>query len=555
MEEAKSTTPTKETIQEEQDVIARRSESRLETSPEPPQKTHGTHLLRDISVFLTALFMCTLPIAAILLTTDKTTITGHQKNMLYISALLFTATCLFFLVDIAVKISPSLFVWMNALFYKPTTGLYRAAARAEKLALLGSLGVTAFCIAAFLLDADGLFKTALEYAKLPYRKNHFFAENGEYASKVLYELSKLFLVLTITKYLLDLFWETQSSNTYERRIANSNNAGVIIRGLLFGIENKEKTSLEFEKKRIGFEMEKDDGLNILSEKEARNVARQIFRKTAPHGHEWFIGEDIEHLFQDNSTAVVASMGGAHIARVTEKMLKKYVVSYHKERSNLGKALAANKKFYAKFEFVIFAIVSFVAAIMLGTTLGEQISALVTLAGSVSILSFVFKDILITSFRSFVFVFLEHPFDCGDYITLDGKDYVVEEVDITTIKMTETKNSVYVHKPTPSFFAMMVTNHTRSPEFLEQKTLVVAPVDAAAVEKFKESLVANIKEDIADFTGFVSIDNIEYKKDSAEITFSVEHTDNISVIDEAWERRKKLNELVKITIENTGIQLA
>ncbi|OIR58982.1 MAG: mechanosensitive ion channel protein [Amphiamblys sp. WSBS2006] len=539
------------------DSPVKRSESRLYADEPAKRSKAQTDFLETTLLLLAVFIMCAFPAALLRLSVAAGKRKEWHNTAMYLGTLGCAVVSVFYVLYVFFLLFPDFLVEMASLIETQNETVHRMAVRVKSLALLLSLSAAASIIAVFFFTEDAWFRRLFEKMKLPYVKETVFGTNLDSIPVYLHELSFFTALLAATKYLLDLYQEKNNNKTYEKRIAKSNGTGRTLRALLFG-ETAEKTTLESAKKRMGFELEDDDLLNISGEKDARALANSIFRKLAERGKDAIYPHDIEYLFPEEKNEIVGAMGGRHTGCVSLKMLRKYIVSYYKERTNLKKSLRNHTRMYKKFTAVVFAIVLVISALLFkSTNIGGKVDVYKSAfsVGMVATLGFVFAEIPQDMFKTLTFTFVLHPFDCGDYITFGGKDYIVDQITILTVKMTDVLSSATCYLSTKSLVGKDFLNHSRSGEYIEHVSVLVQPVNQAAPEELKKAVQDCIKKDASDFTGFVSLENVEFQKNTMRISLAVEHTDNIGIRGEACERKTRLGTHVQESLEKTGLVLA
>lgn len=372
---------------------------------------------------------------------------------------------------------------------------------------------------------------------------------------VFFELFLLFLLLFITKYVACQVSQNYYMKAIEKKVAECNRTAEILRRMFYESEKKHESGTLSTLKQLGLLFEEEDGLNVRTEEEALFIGKKIFYKLVPKGKNYITVEDIKNIFEDDGSNVIFAIGCGRNGHLREKTLGNYVVSYLRKRFSAKKGIETGKKLSGVFEFYLTFFV-FIFATTIMAWFMSDIFFIIMLAISI-LLCFtllICNQIVVTFLKSFIFVFFQHPFDCGDYITIINEDFYVKEVSVLHTELVSSEN--HLHKQYTNIFLskISITNNTRSLAFMDKREICFKKVDLRRIEEFRRSLTEHVMENEADFTGYVGIDYYEYLSNSIKIVFSVEHVDNIKDYESKCERKRKLNELIQISIDRTGLEL-
>jgi Mechanosensitive ion channel len=92
-------------------------------------------------------------------------------------------------------------------------------------------------------------------------------------------------------------------------------------------------------------------------------------------------------------------------------------------------------------------------------LGISFASVVSLSSLFLGLSFIFGNTAKSTFDAIVFIFVHHPFDAGDRVFIDEKNYVVHEMGLLFTSFNEAGKIVYI--PNAVLLGKVITNVRRS----------------------------------------------------------------------------------------------
>eukprot|EP00923_Selenidium_pygospionis_P015622 GHVN01027252.1.p1 GENE.GHVN01027252.1~~GHVN01027252.1.p1 ORF type:complete len:565 (+),score=42.62 GHVN01027252.1:3-1697(+) len=541
----KSATPTDRSAQKDS----------KEEEPFPPVHKKGSSFGAAITVFVFSAASIIPGLFVALLTSEEERSSTMAKT-LYISVMLAIGLFLWGTIYIFCLLLPAIYVPVATLLAGPSPKVFAYSIHLESMATLLSLSIT-FCTIANLLQAH-LIAAALQWVGLEnFRGVLDIDPYAEEAGHVYFrDTGVIFLMLTLAKLVVSLLSENFHQKAYRRRIAQSNWMSKILRMLLYATDPIDDGFLAEKKKETGFLLEDDDNLNILSEKEARVFARKIFRKTAPRDQDDFSAEDIHYIFGEDSPNVIMSLckGRGGKLKITEKKMKDRVVEYFKNRRALIKGLTVSSSILFKMEVLLMFLMFLLAVTSVAESFGKRfLGFMFVMSTSVGLGLFIFSGTLTKIFESFIFIMFMHPFDCGDCVSLNNKDVYIDNICILYTEATTAADHSNNQYPNSSIAGASIVNHSRSLPYMDQRTLSVKKVSVRKLEDFKAELTEYLSNLDEDFTGYVGIDGYEITPSSIRFTFSVEYIESIRDYETSCERRKKLEDLVQLTLERSGLE--
>ncbi|KZV18990.1 mechanosensitive ion channel protein 10-like [Dorcoceras hygrometricum] len=204
---------------------------------------------------------------------------------------------------------------------------------------------------------------------------------------------------------------------------------------------------------------------ITSEVEAKDAANRIFRNVARHGHKYINENDLLRFMPEEDVVNVFSLfeGAAESRKITKSSFRNWVVRVCNERKNLVLSLNDTKTAIKELNKIasglILVVIAIVWLLLMEVTTTK---ILVFISSQVLLVVFMFGNTVRTVFEAIIFVFVIHPFDIGDRCVVDGKQMVVDEMNILTTVFLKPDNEK-VYYPNAVLATTPISNFNRSPE--------------------------------------------------------------------------------------------
>lgn len=174
-----------------------------------------------------------------------------------------------------------------------------------------------------------------------------------------------------------------------------------------------------------------------------------------------------------------------------------------------------------------------------------------------VIKFFFEDVFTRGFQCLIFVFLQHTFDVGDYIYLNGGVFKIKRIGLWTTTMVDLDNKL-------SYFSNLglsesrICNFNRSPpQSLEFTVALHSSTTRQQLARMEMKINDFIKENPRDFT----LDDCYVKNivlvNSEAFTFQLQYThrSNFIVRKTMFKRHKMIMDQYQIVLRETGIKLA
>ncbi|KAF7684115.1 Mechanosensitive ion channel protein 8 [Astathelohania contejeani] len=260
---------------------------------------------------------------------------------------------------------------------------------------------------------------------------------------------------------------------------------------IFCCNNSDIENTDENASHIELKMEEDNkvgdmylkGPEIQTLYDAKTLARDVFRKGSQDGVV-FTFEDFSKMFPNTQIALQAfSYFDSNDDReVSKKEFRDTIVGFYMDRVNLEKNFGIAKGFVDIVADVFYIIVSAFLCLAYLIIFGIPLKDLLALAlSSALMLNFLVSGMAVDLYFNFM-VLLSHPFDIGDDVIVDGVDYKVYKIGLSSTSLLGA-NGGKVKFLNSKLWQKNLINMTRAPEKIILFEFELDP--ALDVEKLKE----------------------------------------------------------------------
>jgi small-conductance mechanosensitive channel len=241
------------------------------------------------------------------------------------------------------------------------------------------------------------------------------------------------------------------------------------------------------------------------------LARRLYRTFATEGSETVLAGDLSPAFDNNDEADAAfSMFDRDLnGDISMEELESVCVEIGRERKAITASLKDLDSVVSKLDDVFLFIVAVITVLVLISLISTSASGVLTSAGSaVLALSWLFSATAQEFLQSVIFVFVKHPFDVGDRVTIygntgsmmKGDDYFVKEISLLFTEFKKMEGHV-VQAPNSYLNGLFILNQRRSGGLAEAVPITV---------KFGTTLeqIESLRNRLLEFVGS---ENREYQK--------------------------------------------
>lgn len=184
------------------------------------------------------------------------------------------------------------------------------------------------------------------------------------------------------------------------------------------------------------------------------LARRLYRTFAREETETVFAEDLKDAFenQDESDAAFSMFDKDLNGDISMEELEAVCVEIGRERKSITASLKDLDSVVSKLDSVLMFIVLAITVLVFVSLIASRTSGVLTSAGSAVLgLSWLFSTTAQEFLQSIIFVFVKHPFDVGDRVTiygntgssLKGDDYFVKQISLLVSHHSTTCSSIRI----------------------------------------------------------------------------------------------------------------
>ncbi|KAK5174354.1 uncharacterized protein LTR77_001434 [Saxophila tyrrhenica] len=204
---------------------------------------------------------------------------------------------------------------------------------------------------------------------------------------------------------------------------------------------------------------------------AQTLARRLYRTFAREETETVVSDDLRNAFENNDEADAAfSMFDKDMnGDISMEELEAVCVEIGRERKSITASLKDLDSVVAKLDDVFMFIVFVITVLVFISLISTSAAGVLTSAGSaVLALSWLFSATAQEFLQSVIFVFVKHPFDVGDRVSVYGNtgaagmgdDYFVKEIALLYTEFKKMEGHI-VQAPNSYLNGLFILNQRRS----------------------------------------------------------------------------------------------
>lgn len=224
-------------------------------------------------------------------------------------------------------------------------------------------------------------------------------------------------------------------------------------------------------------------LTLLSTTSGGQVlARRLFRTFTKEEADTVLADDLRPAFDNDDEADAAfTMFDRDLnGDISMEELESVCVEIGRERKAITASLKDLDSVVSKLDDVLFFIVAVITVLVFVSLISTSASGVITSAGSaVLALSWLFSATAQEFLQSVIFVFVKHPFDVGDRVTvygntgsmMRGDDYFVKEISLLFTEFKKMEGHV-VQAPNSYLNTLFILNQRRSGGLAEAVPVVI-----------------------------------------------------------------------------------
>ncbi|KAK2746891.1 hypothetical protein FQN55_005377 [Onygenales sp. PD_40] len=212
------------------------------------------------------------------------------------------------------------------------------------------------------------------------------------------------------------------------------------------------------------------------------LARRLYRTFVREGFETVFSGDLKAAFEngDEADAAFTMFDKDMNGDISMEELEAVCVEIGRERKSITASLKDLDSVVSKLDNVFIFIVIVITILVFLSLISASTAGVLTSAGSTLLaLSWLFSATAQEFLQSIVFVFIKHPFDVGDRVsiygntgkTLTGDDYFVKEIALLYTEFKKMEGHV-VQAPNSYLNTLFILNHRRSGALAEAVPIII-----------------------------------------------------------------------------------
>ncbi|KAJ9615596.1 hypothetical protein H2200_001671 [Cladophialophora chaetospira] len=241
------------------------------------------------------------------------------------------------------------------------------------------------------------------------------------------------------------------------------------------------------------------------------LARRLYRTFVREGADTVSSEDLKLAFdnEDEAEAAFSMFDKDMNGDISMEELEAVCVEIGRERKSITASLKDLDSVVSKLDDVLFFVVAVITILVLISLISTSAAGVLTSAGSaVLALSWLFAATAQEFLQSCIFVFVKHPFDVGDRVsiygntgsTLKGDDYFVKEISLLYTEFKKMEGHV-VQAPNSYLNTLFILNMRRSGGLAEAVPIVVRfGTTLDQIEGLRNSLLEFVRSEKREFQG-------------------------------------------------------
>ncbi|KAF9430573.1 hypothetical protein BGZ94_006062 [Podila epigama] len=294
--------------------------------------------------------------------------------------------------------------------------------------------------------------------------------------------------------------------------------------------------------------------DIGSTANAKRLAKTLFKNLQRHSDELVVQDFFPYFdTEEEARTAFAIFDKDGNGDISKSEMKEKIFYVYKERKDLHTSMRDLSQAVGKLNVIFLTIVAIIWLIIVLSIFGKDVVKNMLSIGSFLVaLSFVFGNSLKVLFENIVFLFITHPYDSGDLVSIEGSDMYVREVGLNSTTFV-TWDGKRIYYPNNLLSTKPIHNVRRSPNMTDK---IVLNVDCYTPQakilelraRMRDYLIKESKEFLPDLE--IQIQEMDAK---LKISMCIEHKGNWQDSGRRWARRTAFNWALKAAVEDIGIK--
>ncbi|ODM14862.1 hypothetical protein SI65_09614 [Aspergillus cristatus] len=298
---------------------------------------------------------------------------------------------------------------------------------------------------------------------------------------------------------------------------------------------------------------------------SQGLARRLYRTYKRDGFDSIVANDLKATFENDEEAetVFAMLDKDFNGDLSMDELEAVLVEIGRERKAITSSLKDLDSVVSRLGNVLDVFVFIITLMVFLSLISTSAAGVLTSAGSTILaLSWLFSTTAVEFLQSVIFVFVKHPFDVGDRITVYGNtgaaglgdDYFVKQISLLYTEFKKMEGHI-VQAPNSYLSTLFILNHRRSGALAEAVPIVIkfgTTIDQ--IETFRLRLQEFAASERRDFQSHV-ITEMREVTNNFSVTLNVVFFYKSSWQNEGLrlQRRNKFICMLMVVLQEVGIQ--
>ncbi|XXH00512.1 hypothetical protein Hte_006858 [Hypoxylon texense] len=249
---------------------------------------------------------------------------------------------------------------------------------------------------------------------------------------------------------------------------------------------------------------------LRSTNSAQVLARRLFRTFARPGAEVLLPQDLNPAFPtaDDAEAAFLVFDRDLNGDVSMEELEAFCDEVHREKKAIAASIKDLDSVITKLDRVFFFVIIIIAVIVFVSIVSSSTAAALASAGTAILgLSWLLQATAQEFLQSIIFVFVKHPFDVGDRVTIYGNtgslmrgdDYYVTEISLLYTEFKKMEGHI-VQAPNSLLNTLFILNHRRSGQLADVFELRMKyGTPPSVIKELEARMTEYVLENKRDFT--------------------------------------------------------
>ncbi|KAI8952217.1 hypothetical protein F4801DRAFT_589080 [Xylaria longipes] len=255
---------------------------------------------------------------------------------------------------------------------------------------------------------------------------------------------------------------------------------------------------------------------------AQVLARRLFRTYVQEGSDVLTPADLNPAFPNTESAEAAFMVFDRDLNgdVSMEELAAFVDEVHREKKAIAASVKDLDSVITKLDRVFFVIIFIISILVFVSTISPYTAAALASAGSAVLgLAWVLQATAQEFLQSIIFVFVKHPFDVGDRVTiygntgstLQGDDYYVTEISLLYTEFKKMQGHI-VQAPNSVLNTLFILNHRRSGSLADIFTLQIKyGTPSSVITELEARMTEYVLENKRDYTSKIITELVSFEQ--------------------------------------------